>query len=215
MLPAFSVSLIRIPDISGTRSASVMPLQIISSPSHGSPVIVISGMSMMALCGTRTKTPWRWQSLPRFWRTDCIPLPFRSRTRIPATAIERTEESFEENTVLHADNDEPGISCEKSKKDSLNNGKNSSTIDINPVMDKTENSNLSSDSSKERSVGPKEIAVRPERFYINAKSLLDYLSKIIGVDRQSESLRYYGELLPDGKTLYVDLTQYEVIPYGG
>lgn len=105
--------------------------------------------------------------------------------------------------------------CEKSKKYSLNNGKNSSTIDINPVMDKTENSNLSSDSSKERSVGPKEIAVRPERFYINAKSLLDYLSKIIGVDRQSESLRYYGELLPDGKTLYVDLTQYEVIPYGG
>ena len=129
--------------------------------------------------------------------------------------VERTEESFEENTVLHADNDEPEISCEKSKKDSLNNGKNSSTIEINPVMDKTENSNLSSDSSKERSVGPKEIAVRPERFYINAKSLLDYLSKIIGVDRQSESLRYYGELLPDGKTLYVDLTQYEVIPYGG
>lgn len=129
--------------------------------------------------------------------------------------VERTEESFEENTVLHADNDEPGISYEKSKKYSLNNGKNSSTIDINPVMDKTENSNLSSVSSKERSVGPKEIAVRPERFYINAKSLLDYLSKIIGVDRQSESLRYYGELLPDGKTLYVDLTQYEVIPYGG
>lgn len=129
--------------------------------------------------------------------------------------VERTEESFEENTVLHADNDEPEISCEKSKKDSLNNGKNSSTIEINPVMDKTENSNLSSDSSKKRSVGPKEIAVRPERFYINAKSLLDYLSKIIGVDRQSESLRYYGELLPDGKTLYVDLTQYEVIPYGG
>lgn len=57
--------------------------------------------------------------------------------------VERTEESFEENTVLHADNDEPGISCEKSKKDSLNNGKNSSTIEINPVMDKTENSNLS------------------------------------------------------------------------
>ena len=129
--------------------------------------------------------------------------------------VERTEESLEENTVLHADNDEPEISCEKSKKDSLNNGKNSSTIEINPVMDKTENSNLSSDSSKERSVGPKKIAVRPERFYINAKSLLDYLSKIIGVDRQSESLRYYGELLPDGKTLYVDLTQYEVIPYGG
>lgn len=129
--------------------------------------------------------------------------------------VERTEESLEENTVLHADNNEPEISCEKSKKDSLNNGKNSSTIEINPVMDKTENSNLSSDSSKERSVGPKEIAVRPERFYINAKSLLDYLSKIIGVDRQSESLRYYGELLPDGKTLYVDLTKYEVIPYGG
>ena len=129
--------------------------------------------------------------------------------------VERTEESFEENTVLHADNDEPEISCEKSKKDSLNNGKNSSTIDINPVMDKTENTNLSSVSSKKRSVGPKEIAVRPERFYINAKSLLDYLSKIIGVDRQSESLRYYGKLLPDGKTLYVDLTQYEVIPYGG
>lgn len=129
--------------------------------------------------------------------------------------VERTEESFEENTVLHADNDEPEISCEKSKKYSLNNGKNSSTIDINLVMDKAERSNLSSVSSKERSVGPKEIAVRPERFYINAKSLLDYLSKIIGVDRQSESLRYYGELLPDGKTLYVDLTQYEVIPYGG
>lgn len=58
-----------------------------------------------------------------------------------------------------------------------------------------------------------ETVIRPERFYVNAKSLLDYLAKVIGVSRQSDSLRYVGELLPDGKTVYIDLEQYEVIPY--
>lgn len=52
-----------------------------------------------------------------------------------------------------------------------------------------------------------------ERFYVNAKPLLDYLAKVVGVGRQSESLRYSGELLPDGKTVYIDLNNYEVIPY--
>lgn len=52
-----------------------------------------------------------------------------------------------------------------------------------------------------------------ERFYVNAKPLLDDLAKVVGVGRQSESLRYSGELLPDGKTVYIDLNNYEVIPY--
>lgn len=58
-----------------------------------------------------------------------------------------------------------------------------------------------------------ETVIRPERFYVNAKSLLDYLAKVIGVSRQSDSLRYVGELLPDGETVYIDLTRYEVIPH--
>lgn len=57
----------------------------------------------------------------------------------------------------------------------------------------------------------------PERCYINAKRLLDYLSRLIGVERYSESLRFYSELIEDEgsdeRLLFIDLTKYDVIPY--
>ena len=53
----------------------------------------------------------------------------------------------------------------------------------------------------------------PVRCYINAKRVLDYLSRLIGVDRYSESLRFYGEMIEEDNVLYIDLTNYEVIPY--
>lgn len=72
-----------------------------------------------------------------------------------------------------------------------------------------------SDIAEESSV-PQEYehgSARPERFYINAKPLLDYLARLIGVERESESLRYYGQLLPDEKTIYINLVNYEIITY--
>lgn len=51
------------------------------------------------------------------------------------------------------------------------------------------------------------------RFYINAKRLLEYLAKVIGVSGR-ESLWYSGELLEDEKTVYINLVDYRVIPYG-
>ena len=53
----------------------------------------------------------------------------------------------------------------------------------------------------------------PVRCYINAKRVLDYLSRLIGVDRYSESLRFNGELIDEENVLFIDLTKFEVIPY--
>lgn len=55
--------------------------------------------------------------------------------------------------------------------------------------------------------------LNPKRFHINAKGLLNYLSKIIGVERDSDSLRFPGELLEGENIIYIDLTKYEIIPY--
>ena len=106
-------------------------------------------------------------------------------------------------------------------------GDNSSTIKYNNVSENSTANAAEKDMNKqnirvmqgrlEENTDDEERAtvIRPERFYINAKSLLDYLAKVIGVSRQSDSLRYVGELLPDGKTVYIDLTHYEIIPYEG
>lgn len=53
----------------------------------------------------------------------------------------------------------------------------------------------------------------PMRCYLNAKRILDYLSRLIGVDRYSESLRFDGELMEEDNVLFIDLTSYKVIPY--
>ncbi len=55
--------------------------------------------------------------------------------------------------------------------------------------------------------------MNPKRFHINAKGLLNYLSKVIGVERYSDSLRFPGQLLEGDSIVYFDLTNYEVIPY--
>ena len=118
-------------------------------------------------------------------------------------------------------------SCEKICTDNLIHGDNSSTIKYNNVSENSTANAAEKDMNKqnirvmqgrlEENTDDEERAtvIRPERFYINAKSLLDYLAKVIGVSRQSDSLRYVGELLPDGKTVYIDLTHYEIIPYEG
>lgn len=54
---------------------------------------------------------------------------------------------------------------------------------------------------------------RPKRFHINAKGLLTYLSRIIGVERDSDSLKFFGELLLPEKAVCIDLKNYEIIPY--
>ena len=56
---------------------------------------------------------------------------------------------------------------------------------------------------------------RAETCYINAKAFLIYLSGVIGVEPDSDSLWYSGELLADGKTVYIDLREYRKIPYEG
>lgn len=119
-------------------------------------------------------------------------------------------------------------SCEKICADNLIHGDNSSTIkhnniSANPITNSAEKVMNEQDlldvpekptqENTDVAEASMETVIRPERFYVNAKSLLDYLAKVIGVSRQSDSLRYVGELLPDGKTVYIDLTRYEVIPY--
>lgn len=121
-------------------------------------------------------------------------------------------------------------SCEKICADNLIHGDNSSTINEKTVT--TNHASVSAEKvmneqdlldvpekptqeNTDFADAAAETVIRPERFYVNAKSLLDYLAKVIGVSRQSDSLRYVGELLPDGKTVYIDLTHYEIIPYEG
>ena len=52
-----------------------------------------------------------------------------------------------------------------------------------------------------------------DRFYINAKNLMEYLARLIGVPFPSNSLRFNGKIMDDGITLFVDLNEYQVIPY--
>ena len=52
--------------------------------------------------------------------------------------------------------------------------------------------------------------VRDPSCYINAKYFLEYMAGVIGVAKNSPSLRFKGQLLPDG-TVFVDLNHYEVI----
>ena len=50
-------------------------------------------------------------------------------------------------------------------------------------------------------------------YYINAKNLMRYLAMLIGVSFPSNSLRFGGRILEDGKTIFVDLKEYYEIPY--
>ena len=52
--------------------------------------------------------------------------------------------------------------------------------------------------------------VRDPSCYINAKNFLEYMAEVIGVAKDSPSLRFKGKLMTDG-TVFVDLNQYEVI----
>ena len=52
--------------------------------------------------------------------------------------------------------------------------------------------------------------VRDPSCYLNAKNFLEYMAGVIGVSKDSPSLRFRGKLMPDG-TVFVDLNQYEVI----
>jgi len=52
-----------------------------------------------------------------------------------------------------------------------------------------------------------------KRFYISDKPFLQYLALLIGIPKDSESLFFAGTLLEDGKTVFVDLTKHQIIPY--
>ena len=54
--------------------------------------------------------------------------------------------------------------------------------------------------------------VKDPSCYINAKNFLVYMAGVIGVPKDSPSLRFDGQLMPDG-TVFVDLNRYEVIEY--
>ena len=55
-------------------------------------------------------------------------------------------------------------------------------------------------------------AVMTTSCYINAKRLLRYMAGIINVPVDSPSLRFEGQLMPDGR-IFIDLSKYTVIPY--
>ena len=54
--------------------------------------------------------------------------------------------------------------------------------------------------------------VKDPSCYINAKNFLEYMAGVIGVPKDSPSLRFKGYSMPDG-TVFIDLNQYEVIEY--
>lgn len=54
--------------------------------------------------------------------------------------------------------------------------------------------------------------VKDPSCYINAKNFLEYMSGVIGVPKDSPSLRFEGRSMPDG-TIFIDLNRYEVIEY--
>ena len=49
--------------------------------------------------------------------------------------------------------------------------------------------------------------------YINAKRILDYFARVVGVRRNSDSLRFKGEVYEEGRIVFIDLSNYEVITH--
>lgn len=54
--------------------------------------------------------------------------------------------------------------------------------------------------------------IREQSVYVHEKRILDYLAKVIGVPRNSPSLRFTGQLQDDGR-VFIDLNEYSVITY--
>ena len=54
--------------------------------------------------------------------------------------------------------------------------------------------------------------VKDPSCYIHAKNFLEYMAGVIGVPKNSPSLRFEGRPMPDG-TVFFDLRHYEVIKY--
>lgn len=54
---------------------------------------------------------------------------------------------------------------------------------------------------------------REAEFHVNAKTLLKYLASVVGVDYNGPSVRFDGVLLEDGKTVYINLREYELLEY--
>ena len=52
-----------------------------------------------------------------------------------------------------------------------------------------------------------------QHYYVNAKKLVEYLARLIGVERYSESLRFRGIYMEEENAVCIDLNNYEVIPY--
>ena len=55
-------------------------------------------------------------------------------------------------------------------------------------------------------------AVMNKSCYINSKRLMRYLAGVINVPVDSPSLRFEGQIMPDGR-IFIDLSKYTVIPY--
>lgn len=55
----------------------------------------------------------------------------------------------------------------------------------------------------------KDTGIKEQSCLINDRKLLQYLAQVIGVPEDSPSLRFHGRLLPDGETIYIDLSHYE------
>lgn len=54
--------------------------------------------------------------------------------------------------------------------------------------------------------------VKQTSCYINSKPFLQYAAHVIGVSMDSPSLRFTGQLMPDG-TIFIDLNHYTVIEH--
>ncbi|MBR3245353.1 MAG: hypothetical protein IKF90_22100 [Parasporobacterium sp.] len=59
--------------------------------------------------------------------------------------------------------------------------------------------------------GNKDTEIDENSCYIYDRKLLLYLAGVIGVTEESPTLRYHGRLLPDEETVYIDLSQYEML----
>ena len=54
--------------------------------------------------------------------------------------------------------------------------------------------------------------IHEQSVYLHEKRFLDYLARVIGVPRNSQSLRFNGKLQKDGR-IFIDLNEYTVIKY--
>lgn len=127
----------------------------------------------------------------------------QGKIRIRYMTIEQLD--FPEHIHLRINEEKKHLFIEKCEQDI-----DSFRIEYQSGQNKQGNQNSQSNQGNPKDTEGKRV--KQTSYYINSKPFLQYAAHVIGVSIDSPSLRFTGQLMPDG-TIFIDLNHYTVISY--